>query len=224
LKRELDQRRARERELVEVTDRLKRLNEKLQRLSMRDELTGVANRRYFNWLLGQEWARATREVLPLSLIVIDIDHFKDFNDHYGHLRGDECLAKVASVLHALARRPGDCMARFGGEEFVVLLAHTEIHGAAAVAERLRQGVEALALDHARSKTCDRVTISLGAACAIPSRTTSAESLLAAADEALYRAKADGRNCVRVSASAPDAPDLSRVGVAPAAPLPRGLHV
>jgi diguanylate cyclase (GGDEF)-like protein len=221
LKRELDQRRARERELVEVTERLKRVNEKLQRLSMRDELTGIANRRYFNWLISQEWARAAREVLPLSLILIDIDYFKDFNDHYGHPRGDECLTKVADTLHGLARRPGDCVARYGGEEFVVLLAHTETHGAAAVAERLRAGVEALGLDHARSKAHNRVTISLGVACTIPGRSGTPEALLAAADEAVYRAKAEGRNCVRISPGVPDAP---LPGLGPPAPLPHGLHV
>src|SRR6185437_2913636 len=121
LKRQFDQRRQREEELLQVTQQLKRLNEELQRLSILDELTGIPNRRFFNILLTQEWGRSARIVVPLSMMLIDIDFFKNYNDFYGHPQGDRCLQKVAATLNSLVHRPGDCVARYGGEEFVVLL-------------------------------------------------------------------------------------------------------
>lgn len=196
LKEELDRRRAREHELVDMTLRLERVNTKLRRLSVLDELTGVPNRRYFNLLLRQEWGRAARESLPMSMVMIDIDYFKAFNDHYGHLAGDECLARVASTLGSSVRRPGDSVARYGGEEFVVLLANTGMIGAISVAESLRQAVDELNLPHARSPL-DRVTISLGVACAFPEPAGNAVALVEAVDRALYQAKAAGRNQVAI---------------------------
>jgi diguanylate cyclase (GGDEF)-like protein len=192
LKRELDRRKARERDLVDVTDRLKRLNDELRRLAVLDELTQVPNRRFFNMLLRQEWARAAREVHPLALVLVDVDLFKNYNDRYGHPAGDACLARVAAGLQGVVRRPGDAVARFGGEEFVILLAHTAAPGAAIVAENLRAAVEEQNLEHAGSPF-GRVTISLGVASAIPDRSTAPERLLAAADQSLYDAKAAGRN-------------------------------
>jgi PleD family two-component response regulator len=127
LKCEIDRCMERERELVRVTEQLRRLNAELRALAVLDELTGVANRRFFNAILSQEWGRAMRDVLPLSLILIDIDFFKKYNDHYGHPRGDECLRRVAGELKPMAKRPGDCVARFGGEEFAVILPHTGSH-------------------------------------------------------------------------------------------------
>ncbi len=203
LKRQLDNRKLRERELVHVTQQLKRLNEELQRMSILDELTGIANRRFFNILITQEWGRAARAVLPLSMMLIDIDFFKYYNDYYGHPQGDKCLQQVAGTLNALTRRPGDCVARYGGEEFVVLLAHTGLRGAALVAETLRKSIEDLKLEHACSPVRDRVTISVGVASTVPERGSSAEVLLAAADHAAYEAKRAGRNCVRVFHGSPE---------------------
>jgi diguanylate cyclase (GGDEF)-like protein len=197
LKRQLDDCRAREQELVRAADQLRRRNEELRRLAVIDELTGIANRRFFNLLLRQEWGRAAREVHPLSLAVIDIDYFKHYNDHYGHPAGDECLRRVAGALGAVVHRPGDCVARYGGEEFVLLMPHTGLDGAAVMAERLRRGVEGLGLEHAASPGPGRVTISLGVASCLPGRRTAADSLLAAADRAVYAAKHEGRNRVKV---------------------------
>jgi len=197
LKREMDNCRARERELQRVTEQLNRANEELKRLSVMDELTGIANRRMFNLRLNQEWARAAREVLPLSLILVDVDFFKNYNDHYGHLQGDHCLRLVAQTLQSVVRRPGDCVARYGGEEFVILLSHTSVQGALAVAEAVRQRVEEAKLEHARSPVCPFVTISLGVATTIPARTSSTDLLVAAADQAVYEAKRNGRNRVIV---------------------------
>jgi diguanylate cyclase (GGDEF)-like protein len=202
LKRELDTIKSRERELVQVTRQLEQLNRELERLSILDELTGIANRRFFNVVLAQEWARAARAVLPLSLILIDIDFFKNYNDHYGHPEGDNCLRQVAGALSSLAKRPGDCVARYGGEEFVVVLAHTGVQGAAAVAEGLRKKVANLGLEHAHSPVADRVTISLGVASTVPERGGSPELLLAAADQAVYEAKRAGRNRVELFAGIP----------------------
>src|SRR5262249_52678005 len=157
LKHELDECRARERQLLELAEQLRRRNEELRRLAVLDELTGIANRRSFNLLLEREWARAAREVQPVSLILIDIDPFKDFNDQCGHPAGDERLRRVARALNCSAQRPGDQVARYGGEEFAVLMPHTGLHGAAAVAERLRREVEALGVPHPRSPVHDRVT-------------------------------------------------------------------
>jgi diguanylate cyclase (GGDEF)-like protein len=197
LKRELDASRARARELLQVTERLQRLNEELRRLSIMDGLTGVANRRFFNFLLAQEWRRAARSGLPVALVMIDVDCFKNYNDHYGHLQGDNCLVRVAHTLQTFVRRSGDLVARYGGEEFSVLLPATEAQGAAAVAELLRSKIEELDLEHAHSAADNRVTISLGVAAIVPGRDSAPEVLVAAADKALYQAKHEGRNCVRV---------------------------
>jgi diguanylate cyclase (GGDEF)-like protein len=192
LKQELDRRRAHERELVDMTELLKRLNDQLKRLAVLDDLTGIPNRRYFNQLVRKEWGRAAREETPLSLILIDVDVFKAYNDRYGHPAGDACLARVAGALNRVTRRPGDAIARYGGEEFAVLLANTAADGATVVAEKLRNAVEGLGLEHAGSAH-RVVTISLGIATAIPDRRGSPDRLMGAADRALYDAKAGGRN-------------------------------
>lgn len=197
LKEELDQRRAREDELLDMTRRLERVNSKLRRLSVLDELTGIPNRRFFNLLLRQEWDRAAREALPVSLIMIDIDHFKSFNDFYGHPAGDECLARVAGTLGSMVRRPGDSVARYGGEEFVVLLANTGIAGAVTVADSLRSAIDELNLLHERSPS-GRVTISLGVATATPEPGGNSMSLVESVDRALYVAKSCGRNQVAMA--------------------------
>ncbi len=195
LKKELDGCKSREKQLVEVSERLRHLNDELHRLAILDDLTGVANRRFFNMVFAQEWSRAAREVIPLSLIFIDIDFFKNYNDTYGHPQGDECLKKVAGALSGSVKRSTDQVARYGGEEFAVIVPHTALRGARTMAEGLRYKVEELGLEHAGSKIHDRVTISLGVACVTPERGLAPESLVRAADQAVYEAKRHGRNRV-----------------------------
>jgi diguanylate cyclase (GGDEF)-like protein len=202
LKKEMDGCRTREKELVEVTGRLQQLNEELHRLAILDELTGIANRRFFNIVFAQEWGRAAREVIPLSLIFIDIDFFKNYNDAYGHSRGDDCLKKVAGALSQSVKRPTDQVSRYGGEEFAVIVPHTALRGARTMAEGLRNKVEELRLEHAGSLIHDRVTISVGVACATPERGVAPDSLVLAADRAVYQAKRGGRNRVEALTSNP----------------------
>jgi diguanylate cyclase (GGDEF)-like protein len=166
-------------------------NRHLKKLSFTDPLTEVANRRSFEQRLGVEWRRAFREQLPLSMVMIDIDQFKLYNDHFGHPAGDECLRAVAAALTQHARRPWDMPARMGGEEFAVLLPNTEEDQAAKLAERLRSGIEELRLPHP-SSIFQIVTISVGVATMYP-RDQMPQELIAAADAALYVAKTTGRN-------------------------------
>jgi diguanylate cyclase (GGDEF)-like protein len=197
LKHEMDCRKAREKELLRVKKQLEQANQILQRLSSLDGLTGIANRRRFDEFLEQEWRRATRDATPLSLILIDIDFFKAYNDTYGHQIGDDCLKQVANMLSSKLNRSGDLVARYGGEEFVVLLPGTEVKGAAVIAKGLCAGVEALKIAHSNSQISDRVTISLGVASAIPELNSSPADLISAADQALYQAKQEGRNRVKI---------------------------
>lgn len=158
-----------------------------------DGLTGVRNRRSFDEQLASEWGRAMRDRSELSVVMIDVDFFKRYNDHYGHLAGDACLRSVASSLRQGMKRPGDLVARYGGEEFACLLPGTPLEGALAFAQQLGAGIEALGLAHEASPVGPTVTVSLGV-CAIHGREPgSAEALLLAADEQLYRAKESGRN-------------------------------
>lgn len=196
LKQEMDRRKARERELVELTRQLTDANQMLERLSFLDGLTGIANRRYFDELIDQLWRRAAREVSPLSLIMVDIDFFKSFNDTYGHQQGDVCLKQVAKALSDVLRRPGDFVARYGGEEFVAILSNTEIEGAGVVAETMRSNVAALGIPHAKSQAGDRVTVSVGVGSMVPERNSEPSELISAVDQALYAAKEGGRNRVK----------------------------
>ncbi len=170
--------------------------ERLELLSRQDSLTGIPNRRHFDEMLEVEWRRAYRAGSTLCLILLDIDCFKRYNDAYGHLRGDECLKQVANVLREATTHAGDVAARYGGEEFVVLLPATDIDGAEGVAERLRAAVEGLGIPHKYSVTAPVVTISVGVGLAEGDRDESPAALIAAADEALYLAKHEGRNLVR----------------------------
>jgi len=170
---------------------------KLRELSSLDGLTGIANRRSFDEALAREWARAQREGRPLSLLMMDIDHFKAYNDHHGHLAGDGCLAEVAGTIAAAVRRAGDHAARYGGEEFAVILPNADAVAAAKVAEKIRASVAALELPHGASDTAAFVTLSVGVATLTPLRTLQASELIAAADRALYQAKHAGRNRVVV---------------------------
>jgi diguanylate cyclase (GGDEF)-like protein len=164
-------------------------------LSYFDGLTGIANRRYFEDIAGREWRRAAREESPISLMMVDIDFFKNYNDMYGHLAGDECLQKVAKTLKEHLKRPGDMVARYGGEEFVILLPDTDAKNATTLAEGLRRRIEKLGIEHAESFVSDVVTISLGVACVLPNENISLSVLISNADRALYRAKKAGRNRV-----------------------------
>ncbi|MFT3857964.1 MAG: GGDEF domain-containing protein [Aquabacterium sp.] len=182
--------RAVEADLMDVVT--KRLS--LERMAWEDKLTGLANRRRFDAVLAEEWRRAARMKVPLSLVLLDVDHFKRFNDTYGHTSGDACLTLVGGVLASTVRRAGDFAARYGGEEFVVLLFHTSRADAVHLAERVRQAVRALSVDHSGSPH-GQVTVSMGGATMVPEADASPQVLLDQADEALYQAKEQGRDRV-----------------------------
>jgi len=190
--------------LVAITrdiTRHKKLEKRLRLLSTQDGLTGIANRRLFDRTIEVEWSRAVRNSLVISLIMIDIDFFKNYNDSLGHQAGDDALKKIAVTMQQLFRRPGDLVARYGGEEFVALLPETSPHGSAMLAERLRKEIEELKIPHPDSKISEFVTISLGAATLIPHRGSSYKILVSLADKALYQAKREGRNrVVRINVS------------------------
>lgn len=190
--------RARELELVrlveEKTADLKKANEELTRLSATDALTGLANRRCFDQTLEKECARIHRSDTPLSLVLFDVDHFKALNDSLGHQRGDVCLALLAGEMNRIARRAIDVVARFGGEEFAMILPNTSLEGARRIAEMVRRAVMDLNLPHPASPGPAYLTISAGVATAISGQDTP-QKLVAAADQALYMAKRQGRNRV-----------------------------
>jgi len=191
--------------LLVLTRKLDDANQELTRLSSLDGLTGISNRRQFDETLLREWRRLGRQGRPLSMLLCDVDYFKQFNDAYGHQVGDECLKAVARTLKDTLRRPADLVARYGGEEFAVILPDTEITGALQVAEAMRSAVEGLNITHRYSKGASVVTISIGVASTTPSRTGSDSSaLLKRADDALYQAKQAGRN--RIAAAAVSAID------------------
>ena len=158
-----------------------------------DGLTGVHNRRYFEERLATEWARAVRNGQALSAVLIDVDFFKRYNDHYGHQAGDDCLRRVAACLRAGLKRPADLVARYGGEEFVCLLPDTPLDGALALARQLGQDVQALAIEHARSDVSRHITVSLGVCSGVARAGSAAAELVRQADAQLYGAKSGGRN-------------------------------
>jgi diguanylate cyclase (GGDEF)-like protein/PAS domain S-box-containing protein len=169
------------------------VNVELNRMAQTDGLTGVANRRAFDQALYKEWERRARTGAALALLMVDVDHFKKYNDGYGHQAGDECLKRIASLLRQSVERPGDFPARYGGDEFAVILPDTDATGAWEVAERFRQHPMAAAIAHDFSPTAAQVTASIGAATVVPLHGVKAEVLVLAADRALYRAKETGRN-------------------------------
>lgn len=185
----------------DITDRkqaeaaLAKANIALARMARLDSLTQLANRRSFDETIDHEWRRLAREKQELALVLCDIDCFKQYNDTYGHLAGDDCLRRVAKVLGDGTKRAGDLVCRYGGEEFIFLLPNTPLEGATRFAERVRRAVEALALPHNTSRAASVVTLSFGVAAQIPRADGSLDILLKAADDALYQAKESGRNCV-----------------------------
>jgi len=189
--------------------RIKRLTDELRRLASVDALTGVANRRSFDEALEREWQRALRDGEPLALLMVDVDHFKKYNDHYGHPAGDACLQSVARAIAQATQRPGDMAARYGGEEFTLLLPRTTLVGAEHIAQRLQEAVAALALAHAASPTRPTVSVSVGVSARVPGSPpgVTPADLVASADQMLYQAKAGGRarHCAQALA-APDGTD------------------
>lgn len=179
----------------QAEDKILQLQRELEVLSYRDSLTGVANRRMFDTLYPVEWAKAHATGEPLSLLVVDVDYFKQYNDYYGHMQGDECLRQVAAVLDAGASRSRDLCARLGGEEFVLLLPATDAEAARNVAERCRRLLAQKELAHARSGVRRLVTVSIGAGTIVPSKQDRAEVFLDRIDRRLYQAKSAGRDQV-----------------------------
>lgn len=201
IKYETDQRKAREAELVKVLEELEIANKELNRLSSLDGLTGIANRRHFEQIYDMEWRRAARTGSELSVLFLDLDFFKYYNDTYGHQEGDDCLKQVAAATGRVLKRPGDLLARYGGEEFVVILPETPLAGAVEVAEAIRTAIERCNIPHSASKVAEHVTVSVGVAGGRVTTGDKPSDLIARADKALYEAKHGGRNQVRVDPSA-----------------------
>ena len=180
-------------ERKKTEEQLLTLQQELEALSFKDGLTGINNRRQFNASLEQAWAQASRDRMPLSLLMLDVDLFKQYNDLYGHLQGDTCLVTIAQALGQAAVRPRDVVARFGGEEFVILLPETDAQGAREVAERCQRLIEQQALEHKLSPHGQRVTLSIGVGTVVPDGAAQHNELLQAVDRQLYAAKQKGRN-------------------------------
>ena len=185
-------------ELLEKTAQLEVANAALEQLATADPLTGLANRRRFDVFIQQEWQRSGRTRLPFSLILLDIDHFKEFNDHHGHPAGDECIRQVAAVLRRAANRVSDLCCRFGGDEFAVVLVDTDRAGALTVAEAIRTGVEEIGITHGRAPA-GRVTVSLGVATRGDRDYATVSEMVSSCDQALYQVKERGRNRTQAAA-------------------------
>lgn len=197
-----------EAKVAERTAELQAANQQLEVLSNTDGLTGLSNRHRFDQVWAQEWQRAVRQGLPLAVVMIDVDHFKLYNDQFGHPAGDECLRRVAAVLAHSVRRAGELAARYGGEEFVVVLPGLDADGALQEAERIRTEVSALGIPHTGSSAGAVVTVSLGVASRVPQREEGLYLLLQEADDALYQAKHGGRNRVGLASGISSPPPSS----------------
>ncbi|MBB2496513.1 sensor domain-containing diguanylate cyclase [Aquipseudomonas ullengensis] len=180
-------------ERKKTEEQVLRLQKELEEFSYKDGLTGINNRRMFDSTLQIEWANAQRTRKPLSLILLDIDYFKQYNDHYGHIKGDDCLKRVGQALQDLAVRPRDCIARYGGEEFVLVLPETDGQAARQVAERCRKLIHKQQIPHEHSNVAPLLTISLGVGTIIPAVDDTPLSFIEAVDKLLYRAKQQGRD-------------------------------
>jgi len=178
--------------LLALTRKLDAANQEVARISSSDDLTGIANRRFFDEAISVEWRRARRHSNSIALLICDVDFFKLFNDTYGHQAGDNCLRKIATAIGLNTERPSDMVARYGGEEFAVLLPETTIGGALMVAEKIRRAIRELNIPHESSPT-SRITISIGIASAAPGFDNPPDDLIHAASKALYRAKREGRD-------------------------------
>jgi diguanylate cyclase (GGDEF)-like protein len=198
LRKKIEEHRVVEASLRIAQQSLEETSERFARLSQLDALTNLANRRRFDEFLEREWRRCIRYNKPISLVLIDIDYFRLFNDAYGHGAGDDCLREIAGVIMNAARRPDDLAARLGGEEFALVLCDTDAEGARAIAHHVRLSIENLAIDHEMTMVtdADSVTVSLGVATKLPEPNSGPSTLLYHADEALFLAKQEGRNCVR----------------------------
>lgn len=185
-------------ELEQSRQQLAEDNMKLEQLTKVDALTGIPNRRHFDFILASEWKKGLRDKTPISLLMMDIDYFKKYNDSQGHLAGDECLKSVAGFIAGNLKRPSDIAARYGGEEFAVILPGTDKIGAVYVAEYIRSSVEGAKLEHPESPASKYVTLSIGVACVVPTLKTDFKDLIRMADEQLYSAKELGRNRVAYS--------------------------
>lgn len=184
--------------LNETNQQLQQANEKLEYMTLIDSLTQIHNRRYFEMQLEKEWKRSIREKHPLTIIMIDIDHFKLYNDTYGHATGDDCLRRVALTLKRAVNRPGDVFARIGGEEFVAMLPGIDTEGAYTVAEAMQHNLQQAKIPHATSPVSEYITISMGIASIQPDSDSTTLSLFKLADKALYKAKEKGRNQIVVA--------------------------
>ncbi len=189
--------------VTEISD-LKRLEVQLKRQAREDQLTAISNRLHFKEASELEWRRCKRNQKPFSLILLDIDEFKKYNDTYGHVAGDACLVRVAQLLLRVVGRAGDLVARYGGEEFIILLPETDAIGAAHVAELVRKSLQECKIPHGGSSVCGYVTVSLGVATCVPNASLQVDDVIQAADEALYEAKRQGRDCLRLVSIAEDA--------------------
>ena len=190
------------RSLQESQRRLKELNLSLMHLSTHDSLTDIPNRYHFDQEYSAEWRRTGREKQPLSIIMIDIDFFKKYNDEMGHQAGDECLINVADILQNALHRPGDIVARYGGEEFIALLPNTDTAGAEEIAKRMQADLNAANISHPSPESLGHVSISVGVASTVPEMDGRSDALIQAADDALYQAKENGRNQIVVAKEMP----------------------
>lgn len=193
LQRRYDELQDRNNEIIQLNQQLEAAQRELQHLVRIDPLTQLANRRYLDAVLEQEWLRLGRDRKPLSLLMADIDFFKPYNDYYGHPAGDRCLIEVAQVFQASIRRPDDVVARYGGEEIAIVLPNTDEQGAVSVAHNLIGSLAAKQIPHHASPVCDRVTVSIGVATMIPDLNYGVDLLLRRADTALYQTKTKSRN-------------------------------
>lgn len=215
-------------ERKKTEDKLLALQRELEELSFKDGLTGVANRRMLDTVLDMEWSNARRNRHPLSLILLDIDYFKQYNDFYGHVQGDDCLVQVARLLSSAATRARDFVARFGGEEFVLVLPETDLESAKKVAERCRTLLSEQRIEHLASDVRETLTVSMGVCTVVPVAGSEPRTFFAAVDRLLYEAKQGGRDRIVARECQPssavrtffDKPSVSGAGAGPAGPTLR----